>query len=196
MKRLLFFLSVFILVSVNTYGQDTYIGKIVLDRNPCPPSEYPCLPGVVLWLKSVSADYVLTIRSNWIWSDRMTVNGVEYLVNDEVEIKGTVRADTDMHSEEYLSLEIETIKKLSSSINSSSFNKNKVHYNNASQIIVIDEDLQNQSIVFELIDMQGKVILQKTGVNNSISIENLPNGVYVYRLLENNQIICWGKIIK
>ena len=91
---------------------ESCIGKIISSGNPCPPSNYPCVPGVVLWLETTSGNYVLTINSYWIWDDKMLVNGILYMEGDEVEITGMVSVYLNQFSEEYFSLEIETIKKL------------------------------------------------------------------------------------
>jgi hypothetical protein len=74
--------------------------------------------------------------------------------------------------------------------------ENKVYYDATNQTIVIDEALQNQSLTLELYDIQGKVILRKTDVGNTISAVHLPAGMYLYRLLENSRTIYSGKILK
>ena len=74
--------------------------------------------------------------------------------------------------------------------------KNKVYYDGKNQAILIDGTLQNQSSVFELLNMQGEVILRKTGINTSIDVANQSSGIYLYRLLQNGQTICIGKILK
>lgn len=185
---------------INIYGQNIYTGKLVMKGNPCPPSDLPCVPGLVFWLKTISGDYVISINSHRISSNnKMVIDDIEYLENDEVEITGTVSDLIDMHSEEYFNLEIETIKKLSSSnIELSSFDNNKVYYDAVKQVIVIGEMMQNQSLSFELVNTQGKVILRKTdiGNNTTISVESMLNGVYLYRLLHSNQIVCFDKILK
>ena len=76
------------------------------------------------------------------------------------------------------------------------FKHNQVYYDATNQIFVIDETLKNQNLQFELIDMQGKVLFRQTNVNDSFSVTNLPNGMYLYRLLENSQMIFSGKILK
>jgi hypothetical protein len=75
-------------------------------------------------------------------------------------------------------------------------NQNKVYYNATNQHIIIEGNLQNQSLILKLYDMQGKVILRKINAGNSINIANLPSGVYLCRLLENSQVIYSGKILK
>jgi hypothetical protein len=199
MKRLLFFISVFILINISTYGQNVYTGKIIGNGNPCPPpdDEFPCVPGMALWLKTTSIDYVLSLNSHWIWDDKIIVDGVEYFEDDEVEITGQVT--TWVGAEEYFIIEIETIKKLpSSSIEPLLFNPNKVYYDATEQIVVIDETLQNQSLTFELVDAQGKRILQTkvNSTNNLIQIKQISNGVYFYYLLHNGQVVYSGKILK
>ena len=87
-------------------------------------------------------------------------------------------------------------EKITSSITFKS-DKNKVYYDAAKQVIVIDETLQNQSSMFELVNIQGEVILRKTGTDNSsINVSNLSKGVYLYRLFFNSQEIYFGKILK
>ena len=88
-------------------------------------------------------------------------------------------------------------KKTASGIVSPSVSdKNKVYFDATKQAIVIDETLQNQSFTFELINMQGKVVCSKTNAeNSSIGVSNLPNGIYLYRLLRNNGAIHAGKIM-
>jgi len=90
----------------------TYTGKIIMNSNPCPPSDFPCVPGIVLWLETTFGDYVLSL-THWIFDDKIIVDGVEYSEGDEVEISGTVTVYKDMHSKEYSVLEIESIKKKS-----------------------------------------------------------------------------------
>jgi len=75
--------------------------------------------------------------------------------------------------------------------------QNKVYFDAINQTIVLDETLQYQTLTLELIDIQGKEILKKTDINDSpISVANLLNGVYLYRLLQNGQAIYSGKILK
>jgi hypothetical protein len=191
----IFIISVF--MCLNTYGQNTYTGKLIGVGNPC--QTIPCLPGGVMALETASGNYVLTINSYWIWSDKIIFNGIEYFIDDEVEITGITTTKQDINANEYIELEIETIKKkLASNIESLSFRNNKVYYDEIRQVIVVDETLQNQFLTFELVNMQGKVILRKTGIsnNNFISIANLSGGVYLYRLIQNSQVICIGKILK
>jgi len=192
---LIFFISVF--MCLNIYGQNTYSGKIIPMSNLCQTD--PCLPGMVFGLETTSNNYILTINSNWIWSDnRLIVEDIEYFIDDEVEITGITTTKQDVNSNEYTELEIKIIKKLtSSSIKILSFGNKKAYYDEIKQVIVIDETLQNQSLTFELVDLQGKMILKKTDVGNtSISIANLPDGLYLYRLLKNSRIIYFGKILK
>ena len=179
---------------LNTYGQDPYIGKIIEMSNPCTTD--PCLPCSVLWLETPSRNYVLSFNSQWFCGKPLIVDNTEYFIDDEVEITGTVTAHQDVFMKEYFVLEIETIKKKTSNINSVSFN-NKVYYDETKQVIVIDETLQNQSfITFELINMQGNTILKKSSISESINIANLPSGIYLCRILQNGRIIYSDKIVK
>ena len=78
----------------------------------------------------------------------------------------------------------------------SNSDKNKVYVDATRQVIVIDETLQNQSFTFELVDLPGNTILKKTNTDESVSIANLPSGIYLCRILQNGQIIYSDKILK
>jgi len=72
----------------------------------------------------------------------------------------------------------------------------KVHYDPEIQAIVIDKTLQNQSFTLELYDLQGRAVLRKSDVGATVNIADLPKGMYLYRVLENNRAACSGKILK
>jgi len=91
-------------------GEQTLVGKIVVEGNPCTTD--PCLPCAVLWLKTTTDYYVLSIDYQWFCSRPIIVDGTEYSMDDEVEITGTVMVYIDINSEEYSNLEIETIRKI------------------------------------------------------------------------------------
>jgi len=95
-----------------TLGEQTLVGKIIVKGNPCPPSDFPCLPFAVLWLETTSDNYVISIDSYWIREEKIIVEDIEYLVDDEVEVIGEVKVWQNQFYEEYFSIEIETIKKL------------------------------------------------------------------------------------
>jgi len=190
---------------MSTYGQDIYIGKIFEKGTPQFSPDSPPVPCPILWLETTSGNYILSIDSHWIiCGDELIVDGIEYNVDDEVEITGTISSSgIDIYSVEHFTLEIESIKKLTSpiltlNIDSMFFSNNKIYFDEIRQVIVIDVIFQNQSLTFELVDMQGKVILKKTciGNNNSISAANLPRGVYIYRLTKEKLVIYSGKILK
>jgi len=196
MKKIILLLSITFGFFYSLYAQEplnAYIGKLVMSRNPCP--ELPCLPGMVLWLETTTLDYVLTISSQWIWDDTIIFDDIVYQENDEVEIIGTVTIWNEM--ETYYELEIETIKKLTSNIESVSTINNNVYYDATSQMIMINGTLHNQSLTFELVNMQGEVMLKKAGISNndSISAANLLSGVYLYRVMQNERAINVGKLL-
>ena len=177
-------------------NRSTYTGKIIGKGNPCTTS--PCLPCAVLWLETPSQDYVLSYNSNWICNSSLIVDNTEYFIDDEVEITGTVITGIDINSEFYYTLEIESIKKSTSNIETLSSGNNKVYFDPTNQLIVIDATLQNQYLTLELIDTQGKVILRKTGLSNKsfVNVANLLNGVYLYRLISGGTVISTGKVLK
>lgn len=115
---------------------------------------------------------------------------------------GVIRNDSICLSYEYgrdnydFSAICDNCKEGTSSIVLQIANQNKVYYNAIKQEIVINETLQNQSLTLELYDMLGKIIVRQTNAGNTVSIANLPNGVYVYRLLENDRVVSRGKIVR
>ena len=97
MKR---FLIIFIVVfaCINTHSQDTYIGKIVLG-------------GSYYFLETVPRDYKLTLNHIPV-ENSITVDDIEYFVDDIVAIKGTTRPSYPNSTKDF-ELEIETVKKWS-----------------------------------------------------------------------------------
>jgi hypothetical protein len=81
----------------------------------------------------------------------------------------------------------------------SNFNKIEVYYNSAEQTIVIElkQNQSNQLLTIELFDMQGRMVTKKMFSGNyKINISSLPKGVYIYHLLQNNQQLNSGKVLK
>ena len=173
--------------------ESTYSGKIIFLPNPC--ETVPCLPGAILGLETDTINYVLTENSNWIWNNSLIFADIEYFIDDEVEITGITTTKQDVNSNKYIELEIKSIKKLTSNINIETlpFN-NKIYYDAVNQVIILNKTLQNQSLELELYNTQGQIMLKTN--NNSISISNLPNGLYLYRLFLNNGELYSGKILK
>ncbi|MDL2230868.1 T9SS type A sorting domain-containing protein [Bacteroidales bacterium OttesenSCG-928-L19] len=162
--------------------------------SPCQTE--PCLPGIVFGLETTAKNYVLTINSNWIWANNVLIfENLEYIVEDNVEIIGITTIKEDINSEEYTELEINSIQKLTSKIELIPFD-GKIYYDGVTQTIVFDETLQNQSLTFELMDIQGRMLIRKTGISNSISIADLPRGLYLYRIMQNNHCSVVYKILK
>ena len=73
----------------------------------------------------------------------------------------------------------------------------KIYFDVTNQSIVLKGILQYHSLTFELIDIQGKIVLKKMiEDSNSINAANIPNGIYFYRLLQNGHTIHSGKLLK
>lgn len=179
-------------------NNDFFCGKIISRLSP--PIAIPPVQEAILAIVAPSNfcfhSYILTINNEWIRSDFLLFDGVEYHIDDEVEITGTICAKEDEFTNPYVELEIETIKISGVGIESISI-KDNVYYDGTTQNIVIEASLQNQISTFELIDLQGKILLRKTNIdNNPINVGNLPRGVYIYRIIQNNNAVNIGKLIK
>ena len=110
--RKLVIVFIFICMTMYSYGQSIYIGKLIGKGTPQITSD-PIVPCHIFWLETSSTHYVLSINSRYtICNTPLTVDGIEYLKDDEVEITGTVSTHLDFYSKEYFKLEVETIKML------------------------------------------------------------------------------------
>jgi len=91
-------------------GEQTFVGKLTIKGAPATTS--PPLPCAIFWLETTSGDYALTVNSHQICNEKLTVDDVEYSMDDEVEIIGTVTVQQDIYSKEYFTLDIKTIRTL------------------------------------------------------------------------------------
>jgi hypothetical protein len=74
-------------------------------------------------------------------------------------------------------------------------NKITIYPNPASDILYFSNEDKCDGTNISLIDLQGKIVLQKyVGDGSSISIKNVPKGLYIYRVAVNDNIIT-GKIV-
>ena len=76
---------------------------------------------------------------------------------------------------------------------------NAVWPNPANEILFVNPQLLNaKNIIFEIYDMQGRIILQQMLSNNinSINISQLATSVYSYRIMTIEKIIAQGKFVK
>ena len=76
--------------------------------------------------------------------------------------------------------------------------KNLIVNNPAKEFILLNKDMIEHPCLFELIDINGRVLLQKTvdASNNTVNVNHIQNGMYLCRLIKNNQVICTEKVIK
>ena len=198
-------------VQLKTYGNSTYIGEIVSDKNPCPPSDFPCIPGIVLWLETNSCEFVLSINSHWITDNKIVVDGIEYFEGDEVQITGTVTVLQDMYSEEYFELEIETIISWVGGnfenpecpplnieqTDTSTTAGIKVYPNSANTMLhIVLAEFSNGSLV--LYDLHGKAVLTQSinGTNAVMNIDSLASGNYILCLIQNGSKSKGVKVVK
>ena len=71
----------------------------------------------------------------------------------------------------------------------------KVYPNPASDVITFNVDKSIGQFTIQLIDLQGKIVLNKTSNNNNaLSIDKLSKGLYLYKILSDTKIYT-GKII-
>ena len=69
--------------------------------------------------------------------------------------------------------------------------------NPASEFIIIEMDTKFAHAQIEILDMTGKTILQQpVSSNERISIQLLPNGVYIYKVKGDGAIVSTGKLVK
>jgi len=76
---------------------------------------------------------------------------------------------------------------------------NAVWPNPANEVLFVNPQLlNNKNIIFEIYDMQGRIILQQLLSNNksTINIAHFAASVYGYRIMTNEKIIAQGRIVK
>jgi hypothetical protein len=174
-------------------------GKIIYGYAPSltlPPPSSETVLAIVAPENFCFYNYVLTINNEWIQDDVLFFEGVMYAVGDEVEIIGVTFAKENDYATKYVELEIEAINKITN-VESLPINNFEVYYNTINQIIVIDGMPQNQTFTFELLDVQGNVVLREPDIRNkrSISVANLLSGIYLYRFIQDGHVIKTDKLL-
>ncbi|MBC8315454.1 MAG: T9SS type A sorting domain-containing protein [Bacteroidetes bacterium] len=73
----------------------------------------------------------------------------------------------------------------------------RISPNPTSEFIIITMDTKFTNTQLELLDMTGKTVLQQpVSINKRISIQLLPNGVYIYKVTGDGTIVSTGKLVK
>ena len=170
MKQILLFF-VMIYIYANTYGQDTYIGKLVFRGS-----------AVAYSLESTPNDYVLTLNHSAIMGS-MVIDNVEYFKDDIVAITGTTMPlRPDIPNAFYL--EIESIKKWSP-------NPEIQHFVGIYLVEGICEELSG----FSQMDTKGIII--KEGIESDLLINDLEafvidNSFYIPYYFSNTPPVSTG----
>lgn len=192
-KKFLTFVILSLIVIGHIYCQenDTLIGKIVQISNPC--LDDPCLPGTVLAIENDTSVYIITLNSTWQWADNpLIINGDTLSVNDSIKAIGIISIKTDLQSEVYYEIEIDTTFFLSTYINQIIENDILTYPNPSNGLVVIKSD-DSDIIGVEIFNVNGKrVYLSKNKIpTNNIEIKKLKEKGLVILKIEtiNNQII-------
>lgn len=94
-------------------GERTCSGEIVEVPNPPSTTSEPTLPGMALGFTCADDTYVLIHMGNWMFADQpLLVDGISYAVGDRVEITGTASFVQVSPTQEYLQLEIRSIRRI------------------------------------------------------------------------------------
>ena len=193
--------SAFEIKNVNTLSSfspekifDTYIGRVVVIPNPA--NTNPCLPGMIMGLQCIGEKYVLS-KKRLFWDSYMEVDGVRYEEGDSVEIKGVLSTHIDLLNNTYFELEIDTIRKLEKSIDTTGNQIlreiGKIHYDAMQQSLVIESDVKIDGL--EVFDAQGWCVLKANNPAGSVSVARLPRGLYLYRLTASGTTLS-GKFVR
>lgn len=192
-KKFLTFVILSLIVIGHIYCQenDTLIGKIVQISNPC--LDDPCLPGTVFAIENDTSVYIITLNSTWQWADNpLIINGDTLSVNDSIKAIGIISIKTDLQSEVYYEIEIDTTFFLSTYINQIIENDILTYPNPSNGLVVIKSD-DSDIIGVEIFNVNGKrVYLSKNKIpTNNIEIKKLKEKGLVILKIEtiNNQII-------
>jgi len=95
-------------------GVQTVVGKIIGLTSPTLSPKYPPVPCLVTGLETATYKYYLSFNSHLICGNVLVVEGVEYLIDEgvEVEVTGEVTTWQNHSLGKCFCIEIESIKKL------------------------------------------------------------------------------------
>lgn len=84
------------------------------------------------------------------------------------------------------------------SLNKTEYSDKILLINPVKDCLVFNAELLDKPYALEVIDMQGKIVMQSiiSGEQNSKPISNIAVGLYLYRIMDNGKTLYQGKVIK
>ena len=158
---------------------ETITGQLIHVDNP--PLDNPPLPGMVWALESEAGQYILNYELAWIWADtKLVVNGVEYSVNDSVEINGRTFVKQDINGNNYKELKIKSINNITDAgtDNTDPYTRLLVFPNPASENFAYQSKTPLKN--WQVRNISGQLILQGDANQTEIDCQNWPAGLYIF----------------
>lgn len=158
---------------------ETITGKLIHVDNP--PLDNPPLPGMVWALESEAGQYILNYELAWIWADtKLVVNGVEYSVNDSVEINGRTFVKQDINENNYKELKIKSMNKITDAgtDNTDPYTRLLIFPNPASENFAYQSKTPLKN--WQVRNISGQLILQGDANQTKIDCQNWPAGLYIF----------------
>ena len=174
---------------------ETITGKLIHVDNP--PLDNPPLPGMVWALESEAGQYILNYELAWIWADtKLVVNGVEYSVNDSVEINGRTFVKQDINENNYKELKIKGMNKITDAgtDNTDPYTRLLIFPNPASENFAYKRKTPLKN--WQVRNISGQLILQGDANQTKIDCQGWPDGLYIFAWETASGQRGWTKIVK
>ena len=174
---------------------ETITGKLIHVDNP--PLDNPPLPGMVWALESEAGQYILNYELAWIWADtKLVVNGVEYSVNDSVEINGRTFVKQDINENNYKELKIKGMNKITDAgtDNTDPYTRLLIFPNPASENFAYQSKTPLKN--WQVRNISGQLILQGDANQTKIDCQGWPDGLYIFAWETASGQRGWTKIVK
>lgn len=162
-----------------TQEMEAIYGKLIHVDNP--PLDNPPLPGMVWALESEYGQYILNYESAWIEADtKLVVDGIEYSLNDSVEISGRSVAKQDINENTYKELKIKSMKKITDA---------GIDCPNSHTHLLISPNPASETFAYQsktpiknwiVRNISGQLILQGDANQTEIDCQSWPAGLYIF----------------
>lgn len=133
----------------------------------------------------------------WIWADtKLVVNGVEYSVNDSVEINGRTFVKQDINENNYKELKIKGMNKITDAgtDNTDPYTRLLIFPNPASENFAYQSKTPLKN--WQVRNISGQLILQGDANQTKIDCQGWPDGLYIFAWETASGQRGWTKIVK
>jgi Secretion system C-terminal sorting domain len=162
-------------------------------NNPCTTD--PCLPGVIMGIRTDSIDYIMKVANFWIWEDSIKIDGTCFHYGDSIVARGIDSVKYDLNKDKYYEF---SLTNLLTSICVYNYNKIRLYPIPVTGNLFIDS--YNEIIAkIQIFDYFGRLLYINTNLNSkttNIDLCNISSGSYIVVITLNDKRAIIRKIIK